>query len=324
LSVSSNYQPPGDPALRIFGESYDRPVKRRAKSEIFCDILTVVSQGTTRPTKIQQRANLTWSNLLLYLDVLLRNEFITREARYGITTYHITSKGKSVVELSGNLRELTCVLESHAEDAVDGQRKPIVRKATWEDYQSSEVIDAKPYDAYTLAGKSVLLEVDPALNYETAVSKIVGDFTLKGHSPFLFSWRGSPVYAKLSGGDGLSLRTMDSEVTTRKKVDNREVLIPQNNHTVLLDELSRVIQSQTENGILLVFDSISDLVISEGLETTYKVLKTVNGLVTGTSTTILAILRRRAHDDRAESMIKGIYAFHVIHDSGGLKLARAG
>jgi predicted transcriptional regulator len=310
----------------MFIDESEKPAKRRAKSEIYCDILAVISQGTTRPTKIQQRANLTWSNLLTDLDALTRDEFITREVRYGVTSYHLTPKGKSAVELSTGLRELLGNLDSYYVNngALEVQNRPISAANRWDDRHSDGSNHKNgAIDTFSLSGKSVLLEVDPSLSYEHAVSKIVTDFKSKGHAIHLFSWKGSPVYDKLSGWDGVNLRTMDPGVSSRKKGEKKaEILIPQDNHVVLLDELSKVIQSSTTDGVLLIFDSISDLMISENLETAYKVLKTVNGLASGTRTTMISILRCHAHDERAESLIKGIYAYHLLHDFSGLRLAR--
>ncbi len=41
---------------------------RRSRLEMTCDILRVISQGVEKPTRIMQLANLTWKDLLMYLE----------------------------------------------------------------------------------------------------------------------------------------------------------------------------------------------------------------------------------------------------------------
>jgi predicted transcriptional regulator len=314
--------------LQILNEESDRP-KRRAKSEIFCDILKVISQGTTRPTKIQQRANLTWNHLLLYLDILIRNGFATREMTGRVASYGLTPKGKTVVELSTSLRELIWVLDftSIVDDKRLAQLKaPTVGDTGWKS-RLDEKAGQRPYqlDTSKLAGKNILLEVDPCVNYELGVTKMVEDFMSMGDRIYLFSWKGSPVYENLSGKDKVHLCIMDSSVSSRKEGKNKEeVMIPENDQAVLFDEMSKAAKSGSNGGVLLVFDSISDLILSESLPTAYHMLKTINGLVSGTKTTIVSILRQHAHDEQVESTIKGIYAYHLLYSYSGLRLIRSG
>jgi predicted transcriptional regulator len=336
VSQASPTIPPGYQAQeaesterRIFKNEFDRP-KRRAKSEIFCDILMVIDRGTTRPTRILQRANLTWNQQLMYLDILLRNGFITREVRGRIVSYHLTPKGKSVVELSSRLRELISALDfaSFVDDPrLETLKQPAVgsirNNASWKgDRDEDSEGEPRPLDIFTLTGKHILLEVDPSRNYELAVTRIVDDFVSKGQAAYLFSWKGSPIYENLLGRDDLNFCTMESGVSFRKE-GKKEVIIPENDHAVLLDEFSRATKSGLDAGALIIFDSISDLIMSESLPNAYRVLMGINGLASGTGTTTVSILRQHAHDEKVESVIKGIYACHLLYGQSGLQLIRS-
>ena len=78
---------------------------RRSKAEMVCDLLKEISGGATRPTRIMQRANLTWSALLMYLNALVTNGLV-REERHGRNhSYHLTKKGEELLASYDTLKE---------------------------------------------------------------------------------------------------------------------------------------------------------------------------------------------------------------------------
>ncbi len=79
--------------------------------EMACDILGAISAGTTRPTRIMQRANLTWSALLMYLDALMRGGFVARQLTGRSPTYHLTSRGAGALKRYNDLREDLSILK---------------------------------------------------------------------------------------------------------------------------------------------------------------------------------------------------------------------
>jgi predicted transcriptional regulator len=80
----------------LFEESFKTPL-RRSKLEITCDILGVISKGNGKPTRIMQLANVTWDDLMLYLEALIRNGLISRRTEGKRVRYTLTGKGSTLL-----------------------------------------------------------------------------------------------------------------------------------------------------------------------------------------------------------------------------------
>ncbi|MDG6917591.1 MAG: hypothetical protein JRM85_08375 [Nitrososphaerota archaeon] len=86
-------------------EDDGRPAQRRSRAEMACDLMLAISKGAVRPTKIMQRANLTWNALLVYLNSLAVNGLVRREERGNVSTYHLTEKGAETLQAYLMLKE---------------------------------------------------------------------------------------------------------------------------------------------------------------------------------------------------------------------------
>lgn len=71
---------------------------RRSKLEITCDILSVISKGTEKPTRIMQLANVTWDDLIMYLEALIRNQLLSRHVHGKRVTYTLTEGGSTLLD----------------------------------------------------------------------------------------------------------------------------------------------------------------------------------------------------------------------------------
>lgn len=70
---------------------------RRSRLEIYIAILECIQRGVESPTNIMYRANLSWAPLQEYLNSLLEQKLITREAVGARGKYQITERGVSVL-----------------------------------------------------------------------------------------------------------------------------------------------------------------------------------------------------------------------------------
>jgi len=82
----------------LFEEDAPRLSGRRSKLEITCDILSVISKGTEKPTRIMQLANVTWDDLIMYLEALIRNQLLSRRVDGKRVTYSLTASGSSLLD----------------------------------------------------------------------------------------------------------------------------------------------------------------------------------------------------------------------------------
>ena len=114
----------------ITGSSADPLAQvRRSPMEMVCDILGVLAEGPTKPTHILYRANMSWKVLSSYLDYLTNRGIVQKEESEGKrSTYTLTQKGRSILELYEGLRQ------SLAGGTPD-RSAPLMRKSTVEPRQ---------------------------------------------------------------------------------------------------------------------------------------------------------------------------------------------
>ncbi|MDE1854242.1 MAG: hypothetical protein KGI38_10935 [Thaumarchaeota archaeon] len=103
----------------MFEEEEEESSHRRSKTEMVCDLMLAISKGSHRPTKIMQKANLTWNALLLYLNALAVNGLVWREERGVVSFYHLTDKGKAALQAYLTLREELGSLKLESIDTKD-------------------------------------------------------------------------------------------------------------------------------------------------------------------------------------------------------------
>ena len=89
----------------MFEEHTARIPGRRSKIEITCDILSVISKGTEKPTRIMQLANVTWDDLIMYLETLIRNQILSSQVDGRRVTYSLTERGSSMLDHYAKLKE---------------------------------------------------------------------------------------------------------------------------------------------------------------------------------------------------------------------------
>jgi predicted transcriptional regulator len=82
----------------LFEDEIHRSPARRSKLEITCDILNVISKGAEKPTRIMQLANVTWDDLIMYLEALIRNQLVSRQVDGKRVTYSLGPRGSAILE----------------------------------------------------------------------------------------------------------------------------------------------------------------------------------------------------------------------------------
>lgn len=107
----------------------DTPTQRRSKTEMVCDLMLAISGGAVRPTRIMQRANLTWNALLAYLHALAASGLVRRVEKGEVASYHLTEKGEEVLKSYLELKRVLAPLNLENIDpktAVQAVRIPII------------------------------------------------------------------------------------------------------------------------------------------------------------------------------------------------------
>lgn len=412
----------------MFEQETQRSSGRRSKLEITCDILNVISKGTEKPTRIMQLANVTWDDLIMYLEVLIRSQLLSRQVEGKRVTYSLTARGSALLDHYQRLKkeaaplrletltkdriskaltflpstglkesELYSKLEARIRSegskilapkmvgksgavhtlgivaqqpdrskhgyvliqAVDETQimklfvtqldTEIVIHAFYSGELSPKAADlARAYslelrpreeaeakashraetagqvDVLRFAGKSILLEVDPAIKYESIVREFADRFKFSKSAVFAFTWKGGPIYAALSSLGGVEIFIMTSQVTypTSSKEGN-ETSVPHDDQAVLLDLTANTLRTHASTKPLMIFDSISDLIVSLGFEKSYNFLKAQKEILAKEpDATALFVAKRNAQDERVMSLIRGLFTYHLSYDASGLTVTR--
>ena len=192
--------------------------------------------------------------------------------------------------------------------------------------QTQSVVPATPFSSRLglttdqVLGKVFLLEVDPSVRYEECIKDLALELGTRQYVIYSFTSRGSPVYNSLSEAGNVRFFTMTTRVSYPKPGDlPTEVLVPANDQSVLLNVLDKAITTNPDLKFGFVFDSITDLILSSGLEKTYKFLKQTIEMTSSHSVTAVFLFTLGAHNERDESVIRSLFSNQLSYGSEGLK-----
>lgn len=177
-----------------------------------------------------------------------------------------------------------------------------------------------------LQGRSLLLETDPSAAYEQVVTDFARQSISNNHTVYVFTAKGSPIYNALTKLAQVRFYIFTAKVTYPKPEEDEpsQILIPVNDQAVILDLLDKTISAATAPAqVAIVFDSISDMVLSSGFEDTYKFLKQVNETTGNGRTAALFLMTLGAHDEKVVSFVRSLFPTQLVDDAGGLRMTRS-
>ncbi|MDA4118258.1 MAG: DUF835 domain-containing protein [Thaumarchaeota archaeon] len=178
-------------------------------------------------------------------------------------------------------------------------------------------------DASTLLGRNVLLEVDPAARYEKVIKAFALEWISEEYVIFTFTSKGSPVYVALSDVLGSRFYTLSEKVSyPRPGSTQYEVLVPRNDHSILLNVLDKTLKTNPNLKMAVVFDSVSDVILSSSFESAYKFLKQANELVGSSGKTAIFLITKAAHSERESNIVRSLFPNQLSYDSRGLDVSK--
>ena len=176
-----------------------------------------------------------------------------------------------------------------------------------------------------ILGKTFLLEINPAVRYEESVKDLASELGSQQNVVFAFTSKGSPVYNSLVGLDNVRFFVMTTKVSYPKPGETpTEVLVPSTDMSVLLSVLDKAITSNPDLKFGVIFDSITDLILSSGLEVTYKFLKQANEMVSHHGVTAVFLMTLGAHTEREINIVRSLYGNLLSYGTGQLAVQKTG
>jgi hypothetical protein len=173
-----------------------------------------------------------------------------------------------------------------------------------------------------LSRSRILLEYDPASNYEDAVQKFAREFQANVEPIAIFTSMGSPTFRQFRGQHNLRMFTFSTKTSTPSKVSEELVLLPERDTSLLLDAVDKLLQANHGRLVGMVFDVFTDLILFQGFEKGYGVLSSVVEMSESELASTLVLINFTALDERSLNGVRGLFRSQAKYDMDGFKMVR--
>jgi hypothetical protein len=167
-----------------------------------------------------------------------------------------------------------------------------------------------------IVGKKMLLEIDPESDYHKSLLSFVSEAKNNNEPLFIFTNKNSTLHSMLSGTENVNFRLLTSKTSSPQQIDDRQTLLPASDLSVLLDAFGRI-QRGDEKPINVLFDNLSDIILSCGFEKAYKFMRLLLETISSPKATYLFVFNPTAHDQTISSSIRGLFRNQLAHAKSG-------
>jgi hypothetical protein len=97
------------------------------------------------------------------------------------------------------------------------------------------------------------------------------------------------------------------------------MLLPSNDTSLMLDVFDKTLKAHLQSVVNVVFDNLSDLVLSVGFEKTYRFMRYAVEMLASQSNTVLFLLNQNAHDPKVASSLRGLFSDQISFGKEGIQ-----
>lgn len=173
-----------------------------------------------------------------------------------------------------------------------------------------------------LLGRKLLLEFDPTSDYETIIEYFAKESMANAEAIHVFTYATSTIHKCLAKYPTIKLFTMSISTSTIQPESENEVSIPANNIDLTLDFISKVTRTYSKTNVSIVFDGLSDLLISLNPERTRTFLRHALQILSSERTTALFLLNTSAHDPKTVSRLRSMFYNQLAYGKDGLQIIK--
>jgi hypothetical protein len=173
-----------------------------------------------------------------------------------------------------------------------------------------------------MVGRRILLEFDPASHYEKAIQDFATEALGNLEPVIIFTRRGSAIHSSLHEQKGVKFFCLTQQVSVPKEFSENEMLLPLSDTSLMLDVFDKSLKAHPEGNINVVFDSLSDLVLSVGFEKTYRFMRYAVEMLASPRNTVVFLLNQNAHDPKVESSLRGLFSNQIFFGKDGRKTVK--
>jgi predicted transcriptional regulator len=172
---------------------------------------------------------------------------------------------------------------------------------------------------------NVLLEVDPRSEYELFLKSYADRCVSGGRTVFAFTPEGSPLHRMLEGTNGveLVLLSMSAEDSHRDGEPLGRVSVVNLDRATFLTVLDSLVA--TKGKVVVFLDSISSLVMAQGFQETYRLLRQsieIVGRVAGSRISALVVMIKGAHSEVEQMIIRSVFPVLMDYNASGLSVVK--
>lgn len=178
-------------------------------------------------------------------------------------------------------------------------------------------------DHKQVVGRNLLLEFDPASNYEEAIRDFVLEASANAETVIIFTSKSSVIHTSLSKQGNVKFLLLTQLVSAPKTEEyTEEILIPANNTSLLLDALNKTVNSHPDGNFNFVFDNLTNLILQVGFEKTYGFTRYALEILSSINATAIFLFNPGAHDQKISSSLRSLFSNQVTFEKGGLEIIK--
>jgi len=170
-----------------------------------------------------------------------------------------------------------------------------------------------------IVGRKILFEFDPKSHYEKVIQDFSAEALANVEPVVVFTRRGSAIHSSLNEQKAVKFFCLTQQVSTPKEFSENEMLLPLNDTSLMLDVFDKTLKAHPQGNINVIFDSLSDLLLSFGFEKTYRFMRYAIEMLASPRNTTVFLLNQNAHDSKVESSLRGLFSNQIFLGKDGIK-----
>jgi len=183
----------------------------------------------------------------------------------------------------------------------------------------SEVIGL---DHGRLVGRKILLEYDPASNYEKVVDRLAKESRANVEPLFVFTSNTSPLHSSLAEQPSIKFFLTSLSTSTPQSLSENTTLLPAKNAPLILDALSKMLETHEDANVCFVFDILSELLTTVGRERTFTFLRHALDMLYSEKVTSLFLINTSAHETEVVSQLRNLFSNQLAYGKNGLEIVK--
>lgn len=177
-------------------------------------------------------------------------------------------------------------------------------------------------DHEELIGRKILLEIDPVSDYEKFVKGYVKESMANVEPVFVFTSSASPIHSSLPRQLAIKFFLTSFSTSAPESTSENEVLLPAMNMPLILEAISKVLETHADASVCFVFDILSELLMSAGQQKTHLFLRHALDLLASKRATALFLLNSSAHTPQVVSSTRTLFSNQLVYGKDGLQIVK--